>query len=170
MINALIHDVETKHLRAEPLTFDVGDTVDVHCRILEGNKERVQVFSGVVIARNMEGATQRANGQPKSEAVGSAAKPEGESNAGAAQHPREGEAAAPEPAADSKLASRIALLLAKGQTLLSLDKADEGTVYQARAPTSRARFVIARASANPSALVAPLRHRFTRSKIPFSSS
>ncbi len=31
--------------------FDIGDTVDVHQRILEGNKERVQVFSGVVIAR-----------------------------------------------------------------------------------------------------------------------
>jgi len=51
MINALIHDVETKHLRAEPLTFDVGDTVDVHCRILEGNKERIQIFTGIVIAR-----------------------------------------------------------------------------------------------------------------------
>ena len=51
MINALIHEVETKHLRAEPLTFDVGDTVDVHCRILEGNKERIQIFTGIVIAR-----------------------------------------------------------------------------------------------------------------------
>lgn len=32
--------------------FDVGDTVDVHTKILEGNKERIQVFSGVVIAKN----------------------------------------------------------------------------------------------------------------------
>ncbi|HEX4589135.1 MAG TPA: 50S ribosomal protein L19 [Gemmataceae bacterium] len=36
--------------------FDVGDTVDVHVRILEGNKERVQVFNGTVIAKRGEGA------------------------------------------------------------------------------------------------------------------
>src|SRR5437868_7957674 len=36
--------------------FDVGDAVDVHVRILEGNKERVQVFNGTVIAKRGEGA------------------------------------------------------------------------------------------------------------------
>jgi large subunit ribosomal protein L19 len=36
-------------------TFEIGDTVDVHQRILEGQKERIQVFSGVVIARKGEG-------------------------------------------------------------------------------------------------------------------
>src|SRR5690349_4690259 len=35
--------------------FQVGDTVDVHQRILEGQKERVQVFSGTVIARRGDG-------------------------------------------------------------------------------------------------------------------
>jgi large subunit ribosomal protein L19 len=35
--------------------FEVGDTVDVHQRILEGSKERIQVYSGVVIARRGEG-------------------------------------------------------------------------------------------------------------------
>jgi large subunit ribosomal protein L19 len=35
--------------------FQVGDTVDVHQRILEGSKERVQVFQGVVISRKGEG-------------------------------------------------------------------------------------------------------------------
>jgi large subunit ribosomal protein L19 len=35
--------------------FAIGDTVDVHVRILEGNKERVQVFNGTVIARRGEG-------------------------------------------------------------------------------------------------------------------
>ncbi len=35
--------------------FQIGDTVDVHLRILEGAKERVQVFSGVVISRRGEG-------------------------------------------------------------------------------------------------------------------
>ena len=36
--------------------FDVGDAVDVHVRILEGTKERVQVFNGTVIAKRGEGA------------------------------------------------------------------------------------------------------------------
>ena len=36
--------------------FDVGDSVDVHTKILEGDKERIQVFSGVVIARSGSGS------------------------------------------------------------------------------------------------------------------
>ena len=55
MINKLIHEVEQKYLRADPLNFEVGDTVDVHCRILEGTKERIQVFTGIVIARRGSG-------------------------------------------------------------------------------------------------------------------
>lgn len=55
MINKLIQEVETKYLRPDPLKFDVGDTVDVHCRILEGNKERIQVFTGIVIGRRGAG-------------------------------------------------------------------------------------------------------------------
>ena len=55
MINKLIHEVEQKYLRADPLKFEVGDTVDVHCRILEGTKERIQVFTGIVIARRGSG-------------------------------------------------------------------------------------------------------------------
>lgn len=35
--------------------FEIGDTVDVHCRILEGEKERIQVFTGTVIARSGRG-------------------------------------------------------------------------------------------------------------------
>lgn len=35
--------------------FDIGDTVDVHTRILEGEKERIQVFTGTVIARSGRG-------------------------------------------------------------------------------------------------------------------
>lgn len=35
--------------------FDIGDTVDVHTRILEGSKERIQVFNGTVIARSGRG-------------------------------------------------------------------------------------------------------------------
>ena len=35
--------------------FEIGDTVDVHQRILEGSKERTQIFNGVVIARRGQG-------------------------------------------------------------------------------------------------------------------
>ncbi|TWU42250.1 50S ribosomal protein L19 [Novipirellula artificiosorum] len=44
--------VEKTSLKADPPQFDIGDTVDVHLKILEGTKERIQVFSGVVIARS----------------------------------------------------------------------------------------------------------------------
>ena len=47
--------VEKPNLKDEPPAFDIGDTVDVHTKILEGDKERIQVFSGVVIARSGSG-------------------------------------------------------------------------------------------------------------------
>ena len=47
--------VEMQSLKSEPPEFEIGDTVDVHTRILEGDKERVQKFSGTVIARSGSG-------------------------------------------------------------------------------------------------------------------
>lgn len=41
--------------KAEIPTFSVGDTIDVHYRIIEGDKERIQVFQGVLIARTGRG-------------------------------------------------------------------------------------------------------------------
>jgi len=49
MKNALMAHVESKHIKAKPPAFDVGDIVDVHQRIVEGDKERIQIFSGTVI-------------------------------------------------------------------------------------------------------------------------
>lgn len=43
--------VEKSSLKGEIPDFKIGDTVDVHTRILEGEKERIQIFNGVVIAR-----------------------------------------------------------------------------------------------------------------------
>ncbi len=43
----------------EEITFVVGDTVDVHCRIVEGEKERVQIFSGTVISRTGAGVNEK---------------------------------------------------------------------------------------------------------------
>lgn len=47
--------VEKSSLKTEIPDFQIGDTVDVHTRILEGEKERIQVFNGVVIARSGSG-------------------------------------------------------------------------------------------------------------------
>ena len=55
MKNPLMAHVEAKHLKAKPPEFEVGDIVDVHQRIVEGDKERVQVFSGTVIMRKGDG-------------------------------------------------------------------------------------------------------------------
>lgn len=55
MRNKLLDIVEKSSLREQQLKFAVGDTVDVHTRILEGTKERIQIFSGVVIARSGSG-------------------------------------------------------------------------------------------------------------------
>lgn len=52
MQNALMQKVETASLRATTPKFEIGDTVDVHVRILEGDKERIQIFNGVVIGRS----------------------------------------------------------------------------------------------------------------------
>ena len=51
MTNEILKSIETPHLKKDVPTFRVGDTVDVHTRIIEGDKERVQVFSGTVIMR-----------------------------------------------------------------------------------------------------------------------
>src|SRR5690242_17378832 len=47
--------VEKPNLKTEVPKFNIGDTVDVHTRILEGEKERIQIFNGVVIARSGSG-------------------------------------------------------------------------------------------------------------------
>jgi len=48
--------VEASSLKTEIPQFAIGDTVDVHTRILEGEKERIQIFNGVVIARSGTGS------------------------------------------------------------------------------------------------------------------
>jgi large subunit ribosomal protein L19 len=55
MTHKIMELVEKSSLKAEPPQFDIGDTVDVHTKILEGTKERIQIFSGVVIARSGSG-------------------------------------------------------------------------------------------------------------------
>ena len=52
MTQALMQKVESAFLKSEVPQFEVGDTVEVHTKILEGEKERIQVFAGTVIGRS----------------------------------------------------------------------------------------------------------------------
>jgi len=56
MSQEILNHVEQSSLREKPLDFAIGDTVDVHTKILEGEKERIQIFTGVVIARSGSGS------------------------------------------------------------------------------------------------------------------
>ncbi len=47
----LIQKIEKEQCKENVAEFNVGDTVKVHCRVLEGGKERIQIFAGLVIAR-----------------------------------------------------------------------------------------------------------------------
>ena len=55
MVAQLIRSVESEQYRAEVPEFGPGDTVRVHAKVVEGNRERVQVFEGVVIRRRAGG-------------------------------------------------------------------------------------------------------------------
>ena len=54
----IIQAVEAAQIKSDLPKLAVGDTVDVHVRIVEGSKERIQVFNGVIIAKNGRGITQ----------------------------------------------------------------------------------------------------------------
>ena len=56
MSQQILDLVEKSALKTEVPQFEVGDTVDVHTRILEGEKERIQIFSGVVLGRSGSGS------------------------------------------------------------------------------------------------------------------
>ena len=47
----IIKNIEAEQLRADALEFNVGDTVKVYGKIKEGNRERIQVFEGVVLKK-----------------------------------------------------------------------------------------------------------------------
>jgi large subunit ribosomal protein L19 len=55
MNQALLDKIESEQYRKNPADFAVGDSVRVHTKVVEGDKERIQVFSGVVIGRRGHG-------------------------------------------------------------------------------------------------------------------
>lgn len=55
MNQALLDKIEAEQYRKDKADFGVGDSVRVHTRVVEGDKERIQIFSGVVIGRRGRG-------------------------------------------------------------------------------------------------------------------
>lgn len=53
-----IENINAELTATELPRFDIGDTIDVHCRIVEGDKERVQIFRGVLIGRKGRGVNE----------------------------------------------------------------------------------------------------------------
>ena len=56
--DALLEELEADQLKTDIPHFNVGDTIKVHIRIIEGEKERIQVFTGTVIARKGSGLSE----------------------------------------------------------------------------------------------------------------
>jgi large subunit ribosomal protein L19 len=54
----LINEITQSQLRTDIPDFRAGDTVKVHVRIKEGNRERIQIFEGVVIRRQGQGVNE----------------------------------------------------------------------------------------------------------------
>ena len=52
----VVHNLEQKQMREYTPDFKAGDTLRVHVRIVEGDKERIQVFEGICICRHNAGA------------------------------------------------------------------------------------------------------------------
>jgi large subunit ribosomal protein L19 len=55
MNQALLDKIQSEQFRKEAAKFNVGDSVKVHTKVVEGDKERIQVFAGVVIGRRGRG-------------------------------------------------------------------------------------------------------------------
>ncbi len=51
----IIAKIDSEQLKKEVTQFGVGDTIKVHTRVIEGDKERIQIFAGIVIARKGTG-------------------------------------------------------------------------------------------------------------------
>jgi large subunit ribosomal protein L19 len=57
-MNRIIDAIEAEQFKKDPTPFRVGDAVRVHTRVIEGDKERIQIFAGIVIGRKGRGLNQ----------------------------------------------------------------------------------------------------------------
>ena len=68
--NEIIKNIEAEQLKSEVDEFHVGDTVRVHAKIKEGNRERIQVFEGTVLKRQNGGIRETFTVRKSSNGVG----------------------------------------------------------------------------------------------------
>ena len=54
-MSTIIQKIEQEQMKQDVTPFNVGDTIKVHTRVVEGGKERVQIFAGIVLARSGTG-------------------------------------------------------------------------------------------------------------------
>ncbi len=54
----ILDKIEAEQLKKDIATFNVGDTVKVHTRVIEGDKERIQIYAGIVIGRKGTGVNE----------------------------------------------------------------------------------------------------------------
>ncbi len=54
----ILDKINDEQLKSDVTPFNVGDTVKVHCRVIEGGKERVQIYQGIVISRRGAGVNE----------------------------------------------------------------------------------------------------------------
>ena len=69
-MNEIIREIEAAQLKAEVPAFETGDTVRVYGKIKEGNRERVQVFEGVVLKKQGGGARETFTVRKNSNGIG----------------------------------------------------------------------------------------------------
>ena len=69
-MNEIIKNIEAAQIKAEVPQFCVGDTVKVYGKIKEGNRERIQVFEGIVLKRQGGGARETFTVRKQSNGVG----------------------------------------------------------------------------------------------------
>ncbi|MCI8287063.1 MAG: 50S ribosomal protein L19 [Lachnospiraceae bacterium] len=69
-MSEIIREIEAEQLKKEVDEFNVGDTVKVYGRIKEGNRERIQVFEGIVLKRQGGGARETFTVRKSSNGIG----------------------------------------------------------------------------------------------------
>lgn len=69
-MNEIIRNIEAAQMKAEVPQFRVGDTVKVYAKVIEGNRERIQVYEGTVLKRQNGGARETFTVRKNSNGVG----------------------------------------------------------------------------------------------------
>ena len=69
-MNQIIKNIEAAQLKSEVSSFHVGDTVKVYAKVKEGNRERTQIFEGVVLKRQNGGARETFTVRKNSNGIG----------------------------------------------------------------------------------------------------